>query len=206
MCLSRQSCPPPAPAWPRSRRFCAGPAILNFVNGAELERYGLAGVATPDHTIRTKNYPLIVPPPEPGHLDEFAHSVQGGVAQFIADYHAYFARHNAASAVKKRELDPVPRVILVPGLGLFGLGRSARDAAVAADLAESWVETVTDAEAVGTFESLSEAELFEMEYWSLEQAKLGSVAEKPLTGQVALITGGAGTIGLATAGSASSAT
>jgi NAD(P)-dependent dehydrogenase (short-subunit alcohol dehydrogenase family) len=87
----------------------------------------------------------------------------------------------------------------VPGLGLFGLGRSAKDAAVAADLAESWVATVTDAEAVGTFESLTEAKLFEMEYWSLEQAKLGSAMEKPLAGQVALVTGGAGTIGLATA-------
>jgi len=179
--------------------FRSGPAILDFVNGAELERYALAGVATPDHTIRTKNYPLIVPPPERGRLDQFAQSARQAVGHFITDYHAYFARHNAASGVKKRELDPVPRVILVPGLGLFGLGRSARDAAVAADLAESWVATVTDAEAVGTFESLSEAELFEMEYWSLEQAKLGSAVEKPLAGQVALITGGAGTIGLATA-------
>jgi rhamnose utilization protein RhaD (predicted bifunctional aldolase and dehydrogenase)/NAD(P)-dependent dehydrogenase (short-subunit alcohol dehydrogenase family) len=179
--------------------FRAGPAILNFVNGAELGRYGLAGVATPDHTIRTKNYPLIVPPPEPGRLGEFAHSVRDAVGHFTAAYHAYFACHNAASAVKKRELDPIPRIILVPGLGLFGLGRSTKDAAVAADIAESWVETVTDAEAVGTFESLSEGELFEMEYWSLEQAKLGSAVEKPLAGQVALVTGGAGTIGLATA-------
>jgi NAD(P)-dependent dehydrogenase (short-subunit alcohol dehydrogenase family) len=87
----------------------------------------------------------------------------------------------------------------VPGVGLFGLGRSAKDAAIAADLAESWVATVTDAEAIGRFESLSEAELFEMEYWSLEQAKLGSAVEKPLAGQVALVTGGAGTIGFATA-------
>jgi NAD(P)-dependent dehydrogenase (short-subunit alcohol dehydrogenase family) len=90
-------------------------------------------------------------------------------------------------------------VILVPGLGLFGLGRTAKDAAVAADLAESWVATVTDAEAIGTFESLPEAELFEMEYWSLEQAKLGTAIEKPLAGQIAVVTGGAGTIGFATA-------
>src|SRR5205085_7781296 len=105
----------------------------------------------------------------------------------------------AVSPVPKRELDPAPRVILVPGLGLFGLGRSIKDAAIAADLAESWVETVTDAEAIGSFESLTEAELFEMEYWSLEQAKLGSATEKPLQGQIALVTGGVGTIGLATA-------
>jgi rhamnose utilization protein RhaD (predicted bifunctional aldolase and dehydrogenase)/NAD(P)-dependent dehydrogenase (short-subunit alcohol dehydrogenase family) len=179
--------------------FRGGPALRNFVDGVELHRYGLAGVATPDHTIRTKNYPLIVRVPEEGRLDDFAATARHAVEAFVADYHAYFARHNAAAGGRKRELDPIPRVILVPRLGLFGLGRSAKDAAVAADLAESWVETVTDAEAVGTFQSLSEAELFEMEYWSLEQAKLGTSAEKPLAGQVAVVTGGAGTIGFATA-------
>jgi rhamnose utilization protein RhaD (predicted bifunctional aldolase and dehydrogenase)/NAD(P)-dependent dehydrogenase (short-subunit alcohol dehydrogenase family) len=202
--ILRGACALPDPATPGHYKrfvldFRGGPAIRNFVDGAEVKRYGLAGVATPDHTIRTKNYPLIVPPPERGDLDRFAGAVRAAVDWFAVDYHAYFARHNASSTVKKRELDPAPRVILVPGLGLFGLGRSAKDAAIAADLAESWVETATDAEAVGTFESLSEAELFEMEYWSLEQAKLGSAAEKPLAGQVALVTGGAGTIGLATA-------
>jgi NAD(P)-dependent dehydrogenase (short-subunit alcohol dehydrogenase family) len=156
----------------------------------------MAGVATPDHTIRTKNYPLIVPPPEPGRLDDFAASVRAGVERFVAEYHAYFARHNKGD---KRELDPAPRVILVPGLGLFGLGRSARDAAIAADLAESWVATVTDAEAVGRFQSIGEAEMFDIEYWSLEQAKLAGAVEKKLAGQVALVTGGAGTIGAATA-------
>jgi rhamnose utilization protein RhaD (predicted bifunctional aldolase and dehydrogenase)/NAD(P)-dependent dehydrogenase (short-subunit alcohol dehydrogenase family) len=179
--------------------FRAGSTVLNFVNGAELSRYGLAGVATPDHTIRTKNYPCLVPPPEAGRLAVFADAAREAVARFMAEYRAYFARHNATAAVKRTELDPAPRVILVPGLGLFGLGRTARDAAIAADLAESWIATVTDAEAVGRFESLSEADLFEMEYWSLEQAKLGAAVEKPLAGQIAVITGGAGTIGLATA-------
>jgi NAD(P)-dependent dehydrogenase (short-subunit alcohol dehydrogenase family) len=179
--------------------FRGGPAVLNFVNGEDLHRYALEGVATPDHTIRTKNYPLIVPTPEAGRLDDFAAAAREAVADFVGEYHDYFARHNAVSPVPKRELDPAPRVIVVPGLGLFGLGRGIKDAAIAADLAESWVETVTDAEAIGSFESLTEAELFEMEYWSLEQAKLGSAAEKPLQGQIALVTGGAGTIGLATA-------
>jgi rhamnose utilization protein RhaD (predicted bifunctional aldolase and dehydrogenase)/NAD(P)-dependent dehydrogenase (short-subunit alcohol dehydrogenase family) len=175
--------------------FRGGPAVLNLVTGTDVARYGRVGVATPDHTIRTKNYPLIVPAPD-GKLDDFATAARAAVEAFIAEYHAYFARHNKGD---KRELDPAPRVILVPGLGLFGLGRSARDAAIAADLAESWVATVTDAEAVGTFESLPEAELFEVEYWSLEQAKLGSTVEKPLQGRIAVVTGGAGTIGLATA-------
>ncbi|MGE0260819.1 MAG: bifunctional aldolase/short-chain dehydrogenase [Alphaproteobacteria bacterium] len=179
--------------------FRGGPEVLNFVNGADLPRYGLAGVATPDHTIRTKNYPCIVPAPKAGGLDVFADGARKTVARFIADYRAYFVRHNDAAIVKRKELDPAPRVILVPGVGLFGLGRSAKDAAIAADLAESWVATVTDAEAVGRFESLPEAELFEMEYWSLEQAKLGGAVDKPLAGQIAVITGGAGTIGSATA-------
>jgi rhamnose utilization protein RhaD (predicted bifunctional aldolase and dehydrogenase)/NAD(P)-dependent dehydrogenase (short-subunit alcohol dehydrogenase family) len=179
--------------------FRGGPAVLNLVNGVDIERYGRAGVATPDHTIRTKNYPLIVPAPEAHKLADFAAGAREAVDAFIADYHAYFARNNAAVGGIKRELDPAPRVILVPGLGLFGLGRSAKDAAIAADLAESWVRTVTDAEAVGIFESLPEPELFEMEYWSLEQAKLSGTVEKPLAGQVAVVTGGAGTIGLATA-------
>ena len=89
--------------------------------------------------------------------------------------------------------------MLVPGLGLFGLGRSLKDARIAADLAESAIETITDAEAIGRFESISEADMFDMEYWSLEQAKLGAVAEKPLAGQIAVVTGAGGTIGAATA-------
>jgi NAD(P)-dependent dehydrogenase (short-subunit alcohol dehydrogenase family) len=87
----------------------------------------------------------------------------------------------------------------VPGLGLFGLGRSARDARIAADIAESTVETVTDAEGIGRFESVGEADLFDIEYWSLEQAKLGQSVDKALAGQIAIVTGGAGTIGLAAA-------
>jgi len=179
--------------------FRSSPAVLDYVNGAELQRYSQAGVATPDHTIRTKNYPLIVPAPEPGKLDAFKTAVCEAVDVFAAEYRTYFVRHNARQEVPKRELDPMPRVILVPGLGLFGLGRSARDARIAGDIAESTIETVSDAEAVGRFESISEADLFDIEYWSLEQAKLGQATEKPLAGQIAVVTGGAGTIGFATA-------
>ena len=179
--------------------FRTGPAILDYVNGADLARYSQAGVVTPDHTLRTKNFPLIAPPPEQGRLHDFQTDVRAAVDRFAADYHAYFARHNARQAVAKRELDPMPRVILVPGLGLFGLGGNARDARIAADIAESTVATITDAEAIGRFAPVGEADMFDLEYWSLEQAKLGQAAEKPLAGQIAVVTGGAGTIGLAIA-------
>ncbi len=155
-------------------------------------------MVTPDHIIRTKNRPLVVPAPEAGKLDDFAGAVRAAVAKFVADYDAYFARENAAVGGVKSKLDGSPRVVLVPGVGLFGLGRTAKDAAIAADLAENTVKVVTDAEAIGRYEPLPESDLFALEYWSLEQAKLKGAVVKPLTGQVALVTG-AGAIGAATA-------
>jgi rhamnose utilization protein RhaD (predicted bifunctional aldolase and dehydrogenase)/NAD(P)-dependent dehydrogenase (short-subunit alcohol dehydrogenase family) len=179
--------------------FRTSPAILNYVNGADIARYAQQGVVTPDHTIRTKNIPLIAPIIAGDRLSDFRVAAREAAQRFIADYQAYFARNNARQTTPKTPLDPAPRVILAPGLGLFGLGRSRKDAAIAADIAENTVATITDAEAVGRFEALPEADLFDMEYWSLEQAKLGSVKEKPLAGQIAVITGGAGAIGAATA-------
>ncbi|HSH63685.1 bifunctional aldolase/short-chain dehydrogenase [Methyloceanibacter sp.] len=175
-----------------------GPEILAYVNGQELVSYSQRGVVTPDHIIRTKNKPLVVPPPETGRLDDFAGAVRAGVAKFIADYDAYFACENEAAGNTKTKLDPMPRVVLVPGVGVFGLGRTAKDASIAADLAENTVRVVTDAEAIGRYEPLPERDLFALEYWSLEQAKLKGAVVKPLTGQVALVTG-AGAIGAATA-------
>src|SRR5262249_1713599 len=82
---------------------------------------------------------------------------------------------------------------------------SKQDAEIAADLAQCAVEIITDAEAIGRFESISEAEMFDMEYWPLEQAKLGTAAEKPLAGEIAVITGGGGTVRVAAAGPSAAA-
>jgi rhamnose utilization protein RhaD (predicted bifunctional aldolase and dehydrogenase)/NAD(P)-dependent dehydrogenase (short-subunit alcohol dehydrogenase family) len=179
--------------------FRASDAILNFVNGAEIARYSQAGVITPDHTIRTKNWPLIAPAPADGKLDEFRRAAREAATKFIENYKAYFQRNNERVGHGKKMLDPLPRVILVPGLGLFGLGRSKKDARVAADLAEAAVEGITAAEAIGTFSPIAEPDMFDCEYWSLEQAKLGAAKEPPLAGQIAVVTGAAGGIGFATA-------
>ncbi len=178
--------------------FRTAPEILAYVNGQELASYSQRGVVTPDHIIRTKNKPLVVQPPEEGKLDALADALRADIAKFIADYDAYFARENKAAGNTKTKLDPMPRVVLVPGVGLFGLGRTVKDAAIAADLAENTVKVVTDAEAIGRYEPLPESDLFALEYWSLEQAKLKGTVVKPLTGQIALVTG-AGAIGAATA-------
>ena len=179
--------------------FRTNPQILAYVNGAELSRYSQVGVVTPDHTIRTKNWPVIVPAPEAGKLDAWAKDVHAAVDAFVARYHKYFEVNNAKSPMKKKELDPLPRVILVPGVGMFGIGATAKDAAIAADIAENAVAVITDAEAMGEYRSISEFDMFEVEYWSLEQAKLGKSNEKSLARQVAVITGGASGIGAATA-------
>jgi rhamnose utilization protein RhaD (predicted bifunctional aldolase and dehydrogenase)/NAD(P)-dependent dehydrogenase (short-subunit alcohol dehydrogenase family) len=178
--------------------FRTGDAIINYVNGHDVARYAGTGVITPDHVIRNKSRPLIVPAPQAGSLDDFKSAAHRCAQQFITDYKAYFARHQARMSGAVMH-DPLPRVVLVPGLGLFGMGASAKDARVAADLAEATVEGITDAEAIGQFSSITEADMFDCEYWPLELAKLGARKDLPLAGQVAVITGAGGAIGAATA-------
>ncbi len=177
--------------------FRSTEAILKFLESNDLGRLSESGVLTPDHTIRTKNWPLVLP--SVGKLDTFAAKTKSAAAEFIERYRHYFARHNARVGETKRELDPLPRVVLVPGFGLFGLGPSKRDAMIAADIAETWIEGVHDAEAIGRFESITEADMFDCEYWPLEQAKLGTRPVLPLAGQIAVVTGAAGAIGAAAA-------
>jgi rhamnose utilization protein RhaD (predicted bifunctional aldolase and dehydrogenase)/NAD(P)-dependent dehydrogenase (short-subunit alcohol dehydrogenase family) len=179
--------------------FRTNPAILAYVGGKEIARYSQQGPVTPDHAIRTKGVPLVVPAPEAGKLDAFKTGAKSALDKFAADYHAYFQRHNVRQMPSKTELDPMPRVVLVPGLGLFGVGNTSKDAKIAADLAETTVEVVADAERLGTYECIPESDIFDIEYWSLEQAKLGAVAEKPLARRIAVVTGGASGIGAATA-------
>ncbi len=187
-------------AWRRLvLEFRGGEAVANFLGAKDLDRVSQSGVITPDHTIRTKNWPLVLPTPENGELDRFARLTRERASHFAAHYHKYFERNNKRVGGIKHELDPLPRVVLVPGLGIFGLGRSKQDAMIAADIAEAWIEGVSGAEAIGRFESISEADMFDCEYWPLEQAKLGARKELPLAGQIAAVTGAGGAIGAATA-------
>ena len=177
--------------------FRCSPQILEFVNGQHLRGYANRGTVTPDHLIRTKGAPLILSSPEVDALPEFRRAAAGAITDYIVQYRDYFDRHNSQLSKSKSPLDPTPRIALIPGCGLFGIGKSAKEAAIVADIGETWIETVTAAESIGQFSSLDENQQFEMEYRSLEQAKLGNLAEPRLARQVVLITGGAGTIGSA---------
>jgi len=188
-----------AGAWRRPvLEFRTGAAILAFVNGRDIARTARAGVVTPDHVIRVKPWPLLLPAPQAGKLDAFKAAAHEAALAFVADYKAYFARNRARASGAPAMRDCAPCVALVPGLGLFGMGASFKDASIAADLAEAAIDVVADAEAIGRFTPICEADMFDCEYWPLELAKLGARKPLPLEGQIAVITGGGGAIGAAT--------
>ncbi|MEZ4298461.1 MAG: bifunctional aldolase/short-chain dehydrogenase [Polyangiaceae bacterium] len=171
------------------------------------------GCATPDHVIRVKPWPLVLTA-APSTTDSAALKAEIATAldAYEERYRAYFERGKAARGTSPLPLDPLPRVILVPGLGALTIGKTRRDADIAADIAEHTAAIVLDAAALGGYEPTTELDLFDIEHWSLEQAKLtksddatdgGSTAALPfggdLTRSVALVTGAASGIGCATA-------
>ena len=149
------------------------------------------GPLTPDHVIRTKGPYLFLSESEardPG-------AVREAVGRYAERYEAYFQEHASRLSDSLVMLDPHPRVVVVEGLGVLAFGADAGAAAIAGDLAEQTLRAKALAQAVGGYASLPPAELFEMEYWSLEQAKLGRKTPPALSGQIALVTGAAGAIG-----------
>ena len=172
--------------------------IRTFVDGRGIADYSIRGVATPEQVIRIKRMPAILSPATSSDLGAWNATIDATVAKYIGDYRAYFERNNARGGGMKRQLDPLPRVMLVPGFGLVGAGKSATDADISCDIAEAWIDAVLDAESIGTFESITEAQHFDVEYWSLEQAKLCKSVDKPLARHIVAVTGAASGIGDAT--------
>jgi rhamnose utilization protein RhaD (predicted bifunctional aldolase and dehydrogenase)/NAD(P)-dependent dehydrogenase (short-subunit alcohol dehydrogenase family) len=161
------------------------------------------GTVTPDHVIRTRPRPLWLEAVDPSADDEALRTrAEAALARHVAWYDGYFRRGQAAAGGALRRLDPLPRLLLVPGCGALTIGRTMADARIVGDIAARASAVIVNAEAVGRYHPVPEADLFEVEYWSLEQAKLAKGgAEGPLAGRIAFITGGAipGGIGRATA-------
>ncbi|ROR35017.1 bifunctional aldolase/short-chain dehydrogenase [Inmirania thermothiophila] len=157
---------------------------LAFARDPEVGRISQQGPLTPDHVIRTKPWPMI----------------GRDVAAYTAAYRAYFERNAPRSREPLTMLDPAPRVILDPELGLASAGRSLAEADAAADLYRHTMAAIRRAEALGGYRALAEADLFDVEYWELEQAKLRrGGAAPPFAGEIALVTGAASGIGRACA-------
>lgn len=157
-------------------------SALNFVRRTDIGTTSQQGPATPDHIIRTKRVPMI----------------GRDLAEYSQDYKKYFDEHAAGSPQKLTMLDSAPRIILDTKLGLITLGRTAVDAAITEDIYRHTIEIITRAEMLGGYRALPAVDLFEVEYWDLEQAKLKRQgAPKVFAGEIALVTGAASGIGRA---------
>lgn len=175
------------------------PAILALTGRPDGPDLTARGTVTPDHVIRTKPRPLWLPPLA-GDATSPRNAIQSAVAEYANWYRQYVARGMSRVGHPLTPLDPLPRVILVPGVGALTVGRTLADALVAGDIFARAAAVMQEAESVGCYHPVSEADLFDMEYWSLEQAKLaGDGREGPLAGRIALLTGAAAGIGRATA-------
>jgi rhamnose utilization protein RhaD (predicted bifunctional aldolase and dehydrogenase)/NAD(P)-dependent dehydrogenase (short-subunit alcohol dehydrogenase family) len=173
--------------------------IQEFLADPRLDTLSQIGCATPDHVIRTKRFPLVLRMPPGCTADELRVAIDERVAQYRTEYASYVQRQMTAKAIVVKALDPEPRVILVPGVGLITAGATPQAAAIAADIYEHTISVIRSAEAIGSYHALPEADIFDMEYWSLEQAKLGKTKPKPLAGRIVYVTGAARGIGAATA-------
>lgn len=173
--------------------------VLARLEHPRRDAWASCGPLTPDHIIRTKHKPWVF-----GDLadrESLVDALQESLNRYRGAVHASFVEcAEAAGGVSEfTELDTTPRVIWVPGIGLFGVGTSQKAARIAADIAEHTLIGKEWSAGLGDWRGLSRQQFFEMEYWSLEQAKLGRGTPLPLQGQVAVITGGAGAIGIGVA-------
>ena len=174
-------------------------AILSLLARPDVGDLIGRGCMTPDHVLRTKPTALLVPDPAVDRPGELALQFERAIAEYAKAYDAYFDHMSAAKGVTKKKLDPWPRIVLVPGLGACSIAATAREADMALDIYEHTASVMQTAADVGAYEPCSRADLFDVEYWSLEQAKLKATAPLPLSRAVAVVTGAASGIGRATA-------
>src|SRR5579859_4280599 len=180
-------------------RTRASQPILAFLERRDAAELVGKGCVTPDHAIRTKPTALLVGKPAFDDGAKLGAQLEAAIGAYAREYDAYFEEMTRRKKVERKKLDPWPRVVLLPGFGACAVAATAKEADVALDVYEHTVGVMASAADVGTYEPVSRADLFDMEYWSLEQAKIKPVAAAPLARCVALVTGAASGIGAATA-------
>ncbi len=166
--------------------------VLDFLSRSEMERLVALGTSCPDHFLRTKVRPLVVP------ADATDEELAALHRAYRADYAAYYERHAEPDSPPMRGADPA--IVLVPGVGMFSYGADKQTARVAGEFYVNAINVMRGAEALSTYAPISEAEKFRIEYWALEEAKLRRrPAPRSHAGRVALVTGAASGIGRAVA-------
>ena len=172
--------------------FTDGDAVLELLAGEKLERLAALGTSCPDHFLRTKVRPLVIP------ADATDDEIAALHEAYRADYRAYYERHATPESPPMRGADPA--IILVPGVGMFSYGRDEQTARVAGEFYVNAIHVMRGAESVSTYAPIDEREKFRIEYWALEEAKLQRLPKpKRHAGRIAFVTGGAGGIGKAIA-------
>lgn len=179
--------------------FSDAPEVLEFVNSSALTKLAPLGTSCPDHFLRTKIRPLLLPyDPVRDNLDEVIADLDGVLAAYRRDYAAYYERCKHPDSPAMR--DPNAVVYLVPGIGMFTFAKDKATARVAAEFYVNAINVMRGASGVSAYVGLAEQEAFNIEYWLLEEAKLQRMPKpKSLAGRIAYVTGGAGGIGGATA-------
>ena len=179
--------------------FDDSPVVLEFVNSAEMERLAALGTSCPDHFLRTKIRPLVVDfDPANPDLPATLASLTASVAAYREDYAAYYNRCKHANSPSLR--DPNAVVYLVPGVGMLTFAKDKATARISGEFYTNAINVMRGASTVSTYCGLPEQEAFDIEYWLLEEAKLSRMPKpKSLAGRIAIVTGGAGGIGSATA-------
>ena len=173
--------------------------VLDFVGGEKLAALAALGTSCPDHFLRTKIWPLLLPfDPARDSVADLAARVLPAVEAYRLRYAGYYERCKRPGSPRMRDANPV--VYLVPGVGMVTFAADKATARIAGEFYVNAINVMRGAASVSTYRGLPEQEAFDIEYWDLEEAKLQRMPKpKALAGRVALITGGAGGIGLATA-------
>jgi rhamnulose-1-phosphate aldolase/alcohol dehydrogenase len=189
-------------------RFEDGEDVLTFARSQDAPRLTKIGAACPDHLVHTKPWPLLVEWAPDQSIETLVEALHTGVVAYVEKYRGYLEANalqnldpDASTPVyhaSDAAADPHPRVILIPGVGMFTTGKDAMMADVSAQLYHRAVAVMRGAEACGAFISLSDAESYAVEYWPLEQYKLKlAPPEREFARHVVLVTGAAGGIGSA---------
>lgn len=173
--------------------------VLQFVNSNDLDRLAKLGTSCPDHFLRTKIRPFVVAyNPEKDNIDDVIASLDKDIAAYREDYAGYYNRCKRDNSPALR--DPNPVIYLIPGVGMLSFAKDKATARIAGEFYVNAINVMRGAGSVSEYVGLPEQEAFDIEYWLLEEAKLQRMPKpKSLAGHIALVTGAAGGIGLATA-------
>jgi rhamnulose-1-phosphate aldolase/alcohol dehydrogenase len=173
--------------------------MLRFVNSNDGPRLAALGTSCPDHFLRTKIKPLFVEwNPEGGDVESLKVAVAEGIVEYRKDYEKYYDKRKRPDSPPMR--DPNPTVVLIPGLGMIAWGKNKSESRVTAEFYNCAVEVMRGAEAIDEYEAMDQQEAFDIEYWSLEEAKLRRLPpEKELERQIVVVIGAGAGIGKATA-------